>query len=75
MFGSVLREDFGPDSDVNVLATLAEDAPWSLYEWMDMIDELKQMFGREVDLVEKTAIRNPHRRELILEHHRVLYAA
>ena len=62
LFGSVLRDDFGPDSDVDVLVTLDEDAPWSLYEWVDMIGELREMFGREVDLVEKTAIRNPFRR-------------
>lgn len=75
LFGSVLRDDFAPDSDVDVLVTLEDDAPWSLYEWVDMIDELKVMFGRHVDLVEKTAIRNPFRRQLILENHRVLYAA
>lgn len=75
LFGSVLREDFGPRSDVDVLVTLEKDAPWSLYEWIDMIDELKAMFGREVDLVEKTAIRNPFRRHAILKDARVLYAA
>lgn len=75
LFGSVLRDDFGPGSDVDVLVTLEEGAPWSLYEWVDMIEELRTMFGRDVDLVEKTAIRNPFRRQLILENHRVLYAA
>lgn len=75
LFGSVLRDDFGPGSDVDVLVTLEKDAPWSLYEWVDMIEELRRMFGRDVDLVEKTAIRNPFRRQLILENHRVLYAA
>jgi predicted nucleotidyltransferase len=75
LFGSVLRDDFGPDSDVDVLVTLDDDAPWSLYEWVDMIDELKQIFGRNVDLIEKTAIRNPFRRASILRTHQVLYAA
>jgi len=37
LFGSVLREDFGPGSDVDVLVTLAPEAQWSLYDWVDMI--------------------------------------
>ena len=75
LFGSVLRADFSPTSDVDVLVTLEEDAPWSLYEWVDMIEELKKLFGREVDLVEKTAIENPFRRSNILRSHEVVYAA
>lgn len=75
LFGSVLRDDFSAESDIDVLVTLANDAPWSLYEWADMIEELKHLFGRDVDLVEKTAITNPFRRAGILRSHRVLYAA
>jgi len=75
LFGSVLRDDFGPDSDVDVLVTLAPEAPWSLFEWVDMIDELKAIFGREVDLVEKDALRNPFRRVAILSTKQVIYAA
>lgn len=75
LFGSVLRDDFRPDSDVDVLVVLAEDAPWDLYDWVDMIEELKAIFGREVDLVDKTAISNPFRRHRILQSHQVIYAA
>ena len=75
LFGSVLRDDFRPDSDVDVLLVLEEEAPWSLYDWVDMIDELKEMFRRDVDLVEKSAIRNPFRRHNILKNHEVIYAA
>jgi len=75
LFGSVLTDDFQPDSDVDVLVTLDEDAKWSLFEWVDMIDELKDIFGRDVDLVEKTAIRNPFRRHHILRTHEVVYVA
>ena len=75
LFGSVLRDDFRPDSDVDVLVALQDDAPWSLYEWIDMIEELKQIFGRDVDLVEKSAIENPFRRHSILTSAEVLYAA
>ena len=75
LFGSVLTDDFCPDSDVDVLVALEEDAPWSLFEWVDMIDELKAIFGRPVDLVDKTAIRNPFRRRHILRNYEVIYAA
>ena len=37
--------------------------------------ELKEIFGREVDLVEKKALRNPFRHQAILEGQRVIYAA
>lgn len=75
VFGSVLRDDIGPDSDVDVLITFEADIPWSLYDWVDMIEELKEMFGREVDLVEKSGLRNPFRRHEILRTKQVLYAA
>jgi len=75
LFGSVLRDDFGPDSDVDVLVTFALDAPWSLLDVVSMIDELKEIFGRDVDLVEKDAIRNPFRRHSILSTKEVVYAA
>jgi predicted nucleotidyltransferase len=74
LFGSVLREDFGPESDVDVLVSFDPDIPWSLFDWIDMIDELKEIFGREVDLVEASGLRNPFRRREILENRQVVYA-
>ncbi|MBU1937896.1 nucleotidyltransferase domain-containing protein [bacterium] len=55
-FGSVLREDFGPDSDVDVLVTFSDDARWSLFDIVHMEDELKEIFGRIVDIAERKAI-------------------
>ena len=75
LFGSILRDDFGPDSDVDVLVTFQPDAPWSLWDLLDMREELQNLFGRTVDLVEKEALRNPFRRHEILNNHKVLYAA
>lgn len=75
LFGSVLRDDFRPDSDVDVLVSFEESAGWDLYDWVDMIEELKVIFGREVDLVSKKGIRNPFRRHSILTTKKVLYAA
>ena len=76
LFGSVLRDDFRPDSDVDVLVSFAPDAGWDYWHgWPEMHDELQSLFGREVDLVEKGTVRNPFRRESILRTHRVVYAA
>jgi predicted nucleotidyltransferase len=75
LFGSILREDFGPESDVDVLVTFADDAEWSLYNLVDMQEELKTIFGRDVDLVLKSGLRNPSRRREILRTQRLIYAA
>lgn len=74
-FGSVLREDFRPDSDIDVLVAFAADAPWSGFDLTEMTDELRDLLGRDVDLVERDAIRNPFRRREILSTRRVVYAA
>ena len=75
VFGSVLREDFRPDSDVDVLVTFAQDGQWSLYDWVDMIAELREIFGRDVDLLSSQSLRNPFRRHAILKTCETLYAA
>ena len=74
LFGSVLREDFGPKSDVDVLLSFEPNAPWSLFELVDMKDELEAMFGREVDVVSRGGLRNPFRRHEILTTREVVYA-
>src|SRR5436305_8175152 len=56
LFGSVLREDFRPDSDVDVLVTFAPEARPSLFDMVGMQEELEAIFGREVDLVERKAV-------------------
>ena len=75
VFGSVLRNDFRPDSDVDLLVTFAFDAQWTLYDWTEMIDELREIFGRKVDLLSLQALRNPFRRHEILKTREILYAA
>ena len=75
LFGSVLREDFNSDSDVDVTVSFEDGAPWSLWDILDMRKELQQMFGRPVDIVEKEALRNPFRRQEILSTRRVIYAS
>lgn len=75
LFGSVLRDNFRPDSDVDVLVTFEPDVPWSLWDLSRMRGELETLFGRSVDLVEKKGLRNPFRRQAILSDARVIYAA
>jgi hypothetical protein len=75
VFGSALREDFGPDSDVDVLVELRPNHGLSLYDWVDMIEELQEIFGRRVELVAKGGLRNPFRRREILRTAEVVYAA
>ncbi|MGH2533105.1 MAG: nucleotidyltransferase family protein [Thermomicrobiales bacterium] len=78
LFGSALRDDFGPESDIDLLATFAPDAPWSLFDLVTMDDELKEIFGRDVDLISRRAIeqsRNPIRRRSILNSAELIYAA
>lgn len=75
LFGSVLREDFSSESDVDVLVTFDPDAPWSAWDLIKMQEELEAALGRRVDLVERNALRNPFRRREILRSHQVVYAA
>ena len=77
-FGSVLRDDFRPDSDVDILVTFDPDAHRTLFDMVDMQDELEAMFGRKVDLVSKRGIersRNYLRRKAILNSAQIIYAA
>ena len=75
VFGSALREDFGPDSDVDVLVSIDPKAHIGLFEIIDMKLELQDMFKRPVDLVEKEGLRNPYRRKEILRTAQVVYAS
>jgi len=75
LFGSVLREDFLPDSDIDVLVSFEPGGGITFDNRVEMQDELAEIFGREVDLVEKDAIRNPFRRHNILTTREVVYAA
>ncbi len=74
IFGSALREDFRPDSDVDVLVVFQDDARWSLFDLVRAEEELGQIFRRKVDLVENKAIRNPFRRRHILTNRHVVHA-
>jgi len=78
LFGSVLRSDFSATSDIDLLVSFSPKARISLFDLVHMQNELKELFGREVDLVERRAIeksQNYIRRKSILENTKVIYAA
>jgi hypothetical protein len=77
-FGSVLRDDFRPDSDVDVLVTFAPGMEWSLFDHIAMEEELSALIGRKVDLVSRRVIEcsnNWIRRKAILETAEPFYGA
>ncbi|MBM4141090.1 MAG: nucleotidyltransferase [Nitrospira sp.] len=77
-FGSVLRADFRHDSDIDVLVMFDERARHTLFDLVHMEEDLKEIFGRDVDLVSRRGIetsRNYIRRKAILDSAETVYAA
>lgn len=78
LFGSALRDDFGPDSDIDVLVSFEERVRHTLLDMVRMQDELTHLFGRRADVLERAAIEasaNYIRREAILGSAETIYAA
>jgi len=78
LFGSVLREDFNSKSDIDVMASFAPESHCTLFDMVHMENELKDIFGREVDLISRGGIessRNHIRRNAILSSAKVIYAS
>ncbi len=78
VFGSIVRGELGPDSDIDLLVTFQSDADWSMFDHFAMEEELTNMLGREVDLVSIKALeenQNPIYRQEILNSARQIYAA
>lgn len=78
LFGSVLRDDFDPDSDLDILVTFAPGADWSLLDHLRMEQELADLVGRKVDLLSKRAVEQSHnwmRRREILTTAEVVYVS
>ena len=76
LFGSVLRDDFGPESDIDVLVVFAPNAEWSLFDHVRMEEELEASLGRKVDIISRRAVEkstNWIRRQAILETAEVYY--
>lgn len=65
LFGSVLRDDFGPDSDVDVLVEFEPGETPGFFEYVGMELELTELFGRKVDLL-TAGFLSPYFREEVL---------
>ncbi|MCW6037371.1 nucleotidyltransferase domain-containing protein [Spirulina subsalsa FACHB-351] len=78
LFGSILRDDFNPDSDIDFLVSYLPTAQRNLLQKLCLQEQLETLLGRPVDLVSKTAIersRNWLRRQNILSSAKVIYVA
>ena len=78
LFGSVLRDDFGSESDVDILVRFAQATRPAPRNWLTMERELSAILGREVDLIERQSVegsRNYIRRKAILDSAQIVYAA
>jgi hypothetical protein len=78
LFGSAVRDDFNPESDIDVLVTFDREAHWTLFDMVDMQEELKDIFGRDVDLVSRRGIessQNCLRRKEILSSAKVIHVS
>ncbi len=56
VFGSILRDDFRPDSDIDFLVDYEDDAEWDLFDSLHMQKDLEEILGRQVDVVDRFAI-------------------
>ena len=78
LFGSVVRDDFGPKSDIDVLVSFDPEARPTLFDIVRMQDELSRLSGHPVDLVTRASVeasRNYIRRKAILDSAQTIYAA
>ena len=78
LFGSALRADFGPESDIDLLVEFEPDRTPGLFDFVRIEQEFSEIFGRKVDLIERLGVersRNYIRRAAILESAETIYAA
>src|SRR2546423_3957148 len=78
VFGSVLRDDFAPESDLDFLADFEEDAEWDLSDVAEMREELGAIVDRKVDLLSRFALnssRNWLFRKIVLSSLETVYAS
>ena len=77
-FGSVLRDDFGPNSDIDLMVTFDSKPTPGLFGLVTMESELKDLTGRDVDIVTRRAVENSRnyiRRKAVLDSALLVYEA
>jgi hypothetical protein len=78
LFGSAVRDDFSPNSDIDTLVSFSAQSEWGLFDHIQMKQELKTIFSRNVDLITRRAVEQSHNELLraeILESAKVIYSA
>src|SRR5215212_32632 len=75
LFGSVVRDDFGPESDVDVMVRFDPERRPLGFRYVRVTLDLKDLFGRNVDVLEFGSMANPYRRESIERDLTTVYAA
>jgi len=75
IFGSSLRDDFTQNSDVDILVSFDKNSKINLFDIIELETEFSKLLNREVDIVEKEALRNPIRKNKILSTREIIYAA
>jgi predicted nucleotidyltransferase len=75
VFGSSIRKDFTPDSDIDLLIEFSDSSQISLFDLLDIQDYFEKLTKRPVDVVEPAGLKNPYRRESILKSKEILYVA
>ena len=76
LFGSIIRDDFTPDSDIDIIVTFSPNTTMSLLQFIDLEYQFQNLLKRDVDLVEKAVIEkdfNWMRRQEILNNYKVIY--
>jgi len=75
LFGSYARNEATPSSDMDLLVEFNPGLQLSYLDILNLKEDLRQIIGTQVDIVEEKAIRNPLRKKRILEERVLLYAS
>ena len=75
IFGSSLRDDFNKNSDIDILVSFNKGSNITLFDIIELEKEFSGLLNREVDIVEKEALKNPIRKDRILSTREIIYAA
>jgi predicted nucleotidyltransferase len=75
IFGSSLRDDFNKNSDIDILVSFNKNSNITLFDIIELETEFTKLLNREVDIVEKEALKNPIRKNKIMSTREIIYAA
>ena len=75
LFGSSIRDDFTQNSDIDILVSFEQNLTITLFDIIELEDELSKIFNKEVAILEKESLKNPIRKNKILSTREIIYAA